>query len=526
MPTLNIEGRNVQVDDSFLKLSPDQQNATVDEIAKSFAPAPAKLTDAVTDIPSEVGSAVGSALQHLSRNSIQSLPGYDPRPHGELSFGEGLATTGKQILGVPELLAALPVGLARSVVGHLMAQGEHGIGTLIAPETAAKDNPQKMYETAKGDVDTALSAAASRGPVEAAAVTTPKVVAPTIPELKAAATANYESPALTGLDVKPTTIAQFAGKTKVGLDAAGIDENLAPKTHAILSKLEKVPDGPSTIVTGNNIKSLRQLLSNAAGEPGKEGLAASRALQALDEHIPKIDPADVIAGDPKAAGEALATANADYSAAMHAQTIDRKAVRAELRAAASNSGHNVANTIRQRMADILNPERPDLQKGFTPDELSMMEQIVRGTKLQNAIREGGNLLGGGGGLGTAVTAGLGAAATAHVGGIGAAAPVVGYALKALSNRMTLKQVDKLSEMIRSRAPLAKSSQKFDQAANSFTTKPTAKTYASAVLAARNLSTNLQGAGIALSPADLLRSLQSPSQSSASDKPDVRRPPGQ
>ncbi|PDT74120.1 hypothetical protein [Bradyrhizobium sp. C9] len=36
MPTLNIEGRSVQVDDSFLKLSADQQNATVDEIAKSF----------------------------------------------------------------------------------------------------------------------------------------------------------------------------------------------------------------------------------------------------------------------------------------------------------------------------------------------------------------------------------------------------------------------------------------------------------------------------------------------------------
>jgi hypothetical protein len=37
MPTLNIDGRKVQVDDSFLKLPPDQQAATVDEIAASFA---------------------------------------------------------------------------------------------------------------------------------------------------------------------------------------------------------------------------------------------------------------------------------------------------------------------------------------------------------------------------------------------------------------------------------------------------------------------------------------------------------
>jgi hypothetical protein len=39
MPTLNIGTKSVQVDDGFLKLSPEQQNATVDEIAKSIGPA-------------------------------------------------------------------------------------------------------------------------------------------------------------------------------------------------------------------------------------------------------------------------------------------------------------------------------------------------------------------------------------------------------------------------------------------------------------------------------------------------------
>lgn len=36
MPTLNINGKRVTVDDGFLKLSPEQQSATVDEIASSF----------------------------------------------------------------------------------------------------------------------------------------------------------------------------------------------------------------------------------------------------------------------------------------------------------------------------------------------------------------------------------------------------------------------------------------------------------------------------------------------------------
>jgi hypothetical protein len=36
MPILNIEGKRVTVDDSFLSLSPEEQNATVDEIAQSM----------------------------------------------------------------------------------------------------------------------------------------------------------------------------------------------------------------------------------------------------------------------------------------------------------------------------------------------------------------------------------------------------------------------------------------------------------------------------------------------------------
>lgn len=36
MPTLTINGRRVTVDDSFLRLLPEQQDATVDEIAGQF----------------------------------------------------------------------------------------------------------------------------------------------------------------------------------------------------------------------------------------------------------------------------------------------------------------------------------------------------------------------------------------------------------------------------------------------------------------------------------------------------------
>ena len=50
MATLNIEGRRVSVDDSFLKLSPEEQQTTVEEIAASFtAKAPDKYQQAAID---------------------------------------------------------------------------------------------------------------------------------------------------------------------------------------------------------------------------------------------------------------------------------------------------------------------------------------------------------------------------------------------------------------------------------------------------------------------------------------------
>jgi hypothetical protein len=161
MATLNIEGRTVNVDDAFLKLSPEQQNSTVEEIAKSFAkPAQPSITDAITDIPSEIGKSAGENWAAIKKAVT------DRASKGSI---EGLMDTGKGLAAIPGLIFSPLTGTARSLIGHPMAQAEHAVGTLINPAVAAKDDPQKMYEAAKGDVDLAMSALGSRGaPVPAA----------------------------------------------------------------------------------------------------------------------------------------------------------------------------------------------------------------------------------------------------------------------------------------------------------------------------------------------------------------------
>jgi hypothetical protein len=67
MPTLNIGGRKVKVDDSFLSLTPDQQNATVEEIAASFGSPPAAQTEPAqpdaSPMPSMMEGMAGSVYE-------------------------------------------------------------------------------------------------------------------------------------------------------------------------------------------------------------------------------------------------------------------------------------------------------------------------------------------------------------------------------------------------------------------------------------------------------------------------------
>lgn len=488
------------------KFYSDMPRAEFDQKIGLSAPKQSMVPAAISDIPSEIKSAAGSAIDKMAAL----------KNRGQQGPIEGLMTTGRAALAVPELLMSPVTGAARSLIGHPMAQAEHAVGTLIAPEIAAKDDPQKMYEAAKGDVDLAMSAAK---PGKASPPPLPKTVAPTIQELKAAAKADYNSPEVTGLEVKPTTIKSYGDTAKATLNTEGFDENVAPKTFGILEKLSKIPTGAT--VTGQNFNSLRKMLGKAAGsiEPSEKA-AASMAIEHLDSFIPSIPKSDVIAGDVAAAADKLETARGNYAAAKQSEKIDQKLVQAEVRAASANSGMNVANTIRQRMADVV--LKPKEQRGLRPEEVEAANAISEGTRPQNALRAAGNILGGGGGLGTAVVGALGGIAT---GGPGAALPIAGFAMKALANKMTVRQAEKLSEMIRSRAPLASSTAKFNQAAQTVQQSRTPQAIAGVVLAARNLATNMRSAGFNISASDLISGLQSPGSGNAQEQ-GAPRPPGQ
>lgn len=66
MPTLNIGGTRVKVDDSFLQMSPEQQNAAVEEIAKSL-PAQAAPQPEQPPEPTSTFGKIGQAAEDVAR---------------------------------------------------------------------------------------------------------------------------------------------------------------------------------------------------------------------------------------------------------------------------------------------------------------------------------------------------------------------------------------------------------------------------------------------------------------------------
>lgn len=132
MPILNIEGKTVNVDDSFLKLSPDEQNATVDEIAHSIGAA----------------KSSGVSADNVVRSAAQGIP---------------------IVGGAVDKLAAGMDALTQPLLGRGSDAGS--IGERYAANSAAEKAKTHGFETAHPYVSTAAGLAGGLGALGAVAKT-------------------------------------------------------------------------------------------------------------------------------------------------------------------------------------------------------------------------------------------------------------------------------------------------------------------------------------------------------------------
>jgi len=348
------------------------------------------------------------------------------------------------------------IGSAATLPGDVVT----GKTNVHSPEASRRTTELAMLATPIGAAVRAGEKAIP-GVVRAVRPTKPKT--PTAEELKAAGAAGFEKARATEVDYSSSAVKAMADDIQRALETDGILAELTPKTFGVLRKLQDPPDG--SVASLDGLVAARRALQHAAGDLHNptEKLAATVAIRKLDEFLAgggagaaNLQPG-VVAGPAADAARVLEEARGNYAAAKRSEKLTGAEERAELNAAAANSGLNTGNQIRQRLRDIL--VRPKDARGYSKEELALIKDVVAGKFGSELARYAGNLLGGGGGLGQTLTTAAGAGLGALAGGPGGAAvgaaalPIAGATSRHLYNTMVKRQVGKLDEMIRQRSPL-------------------------------------------------------------------------
>jgi hypothetical protein len=332
--------------------------------------------------------------------------------------------------------------------------------------------------------------------------------APTVGALKDAYDTAKNSPAVEAVQIKPTALINGADSVLSELSVKKFSAVRAKETFSLLEDLRA--SDPSGVVTMANVGDLRYQLNLIIGGTNRTDAAAAKVAKTkLDDWVRALPEGDIVSGDPKAAARVMGEANRNYSAAKTAEALDKRVETATDQAATANSGMNIENRIREKVRQFL---ASDESHSLTGSDRDALKQFMRGTKTQNGLRIIGNLFGGGGGLGTAATGFIGAYATDSY--AGAAVPLVGFGIKALSNGLATRQAAKLSETIRSNTPLGRQQKaavehwaKYAKAAQERPMTP--RIAAMLTIQSRNLSNNLKDAGVVMSPEQIMRSVSYP-----------------
>lgn len=156
-------------------------------------------------------------------------------------------------------------------------------------------------------------------------------------------------------------------------------------------------------------------------------------LDNIDKMIANAKPADMAAGNAAEATDAILTARSLNTRLKKSELLHDAVEKANLAAAASGSGGNINNALRQQLKGILT--NPKKVKAFTASERKMMEDVIKGGKLDNLLRLVGKLSPSGNGL----MAALGIGGTVMNPSL-AAAPLAGMAAKAISDRNTIGKI--------------------------------------------------------------------------------------
>lgn len=376
-----------------------------------------------------IGSAGGNYDQNLSAERQRDSEGGWERVGGQVLgavSNPGMAS--KTILG-----AAGKGAVAGGVYGYGSGEGDIG-NRLESAGTGA---------IVGGAAGGALKSVANRLGNRAAAKTIPSN-----DQIRKQAEAAYNKAEAAGVVFKPEGVRELASTIVNDLAEFGFDPALQPGTAAVIRRFQEL-DGKNVTLKGLDI--VRRVANNAAkvmDNPSQQEISR-RIIERIDDYIENVTDADVLMGNAKQGASAMREARDAWGRFRRSQAVDTAAYKAELRAASTGSGGNLQNATKQNIRRMV--EKP---RGMSKQEQAAAERVVMGSRGENAARLVGKAAPTGivsGGIGSSAGAAIGSAFGGPVGAaIGATVvPAVGQVAKMTADRLTLKNVERLSQIIRS-----------------------------------------------------------------------------
>lgn len=288
--------------------------------------------------------------------------------------------------------------------------------------------------------------------------------APLSTRLHEAATENYTVAKSLPIEFKLDMVKDLADDVLTKLDNKGFLDTVADKTLKTVEKLREpspskaTGSGPRTTADMNDIDKVRSALGKLSRERDSVGMrtenaaAASHAISYIDDFMSSIhsQPGYIASGGHllPALMQEMKDARGNWAAYVRADILERTLEKAHRSAAASGSGANIENRLRQKFDSILSNRKTE--RLFNDAELSMMEEFVKGTSADNAKRLIGKT------APTGIVSAAGSAILGHAiaGKIGEyMLPAMGGISKLFADRGAKKSAQNIVETTAKRSPL-------------------------------------------------------------------------
>ena len=246
---------------------------------------------------------------------------------------------------------------------------------------------------------------------------------PIIESLRAAKNEAYKAVDEAGEVFEAPEMGALRDRVKSDLDAGNYVSGVDKQTDAVVTLLDRKAGEKMTL--GQLDKLRQEFYKRLSAAPNEVGIRD--AIDAIDEMIAgKADASDLMT--------AARLSNARYK---KAELLDLAFQKAKDQTAATGSGGNILNKMRQAVVSII--DNPKNAKWFNGDEIAAMRSFVEGSKGQNAMRLFGKLSPNGNGLMMALNLG----AAGGTGGLSLIGTAAATGVKALADRAAVRGGDAL-----------------------------------------------------------------------------------